>query len=499
MNPKLPALIPGGLPYFGNIFGFDRTKPHLVLSQLHKEHGQIFRLKLLGQDIVVVNESKLIREALMNQDLAGRPYLFRVHYGFHYNDDVIFGTYSEKWLALKNIAIKSVKEYGTGKKVNNIMAVELERMVAYIDDKIGEAFDPAQLTLTCVVNAITATVLGKRYEYESEQMKEYKLITRLFSESCSTVQGLELDLFPMLRFLPNETFKKLNQARDMLDKYVDKELAEVKARNKDGFKSPTCMLESFLEIVDTHVRKPEQDETDMTEDDARALFIDILVSGTLTTSIALNCFLLYMVTYPAVQIRARMEVLEVLGERDRPLPSDKEQLPYLQAIILEILRLISHVPLSLPHFALRDTKLEDYNVLENTQVLLNLWAMHHDEQHFPEPWKFRPERFLIADDDGLSKTNMKLLNPGQGIRKHLLPFGVGRRMCIGEVLAKERLLMFAASLLQNFTFGAENEEEMPSGDPRSFQLGLILEPRPFKIRAFPRDRFGNGTSSEDGF
>lgn len=67
-------------------------------------------------------------------------------------------------------------------------------------------------------------LLGKRYSHDHPLMVEYKSTTRLFSEACSSVSGMELDLFPWLRFLPNETFRKLNLARDQIDHFVDTEL-----------------------------------------------------------------------------------------------------------------------------------------------------------------------------------------------------------------------------------------------------------------------------------
>ena len=68
-------------------------------------------------------------------------------------------------------------------------------------------------------------------------MAEYKLTTRLFSESCSIVNGMELDLFPWLRFLPNQNFKKLTHARDLLDRWIDRELENAKVGKKHHWKS----------------------------------------------------------------------------------------------------------------------------------------------------------------------------------------------------------------------------------------------------------------------
>ena len=69
--------------------------------------------------------------------------------------------------------------------------------------------------------------MGKRYDYDSVEMRSYQHTTRLFSEACSPVNGRELDLFPWLRWLPNENFRKLKESRAMLDAWVDQELQRV--------------------------------------------------------------------------------------------------------------------------------------------------------------------------------------------------------------------------------------------------------------------------------
>ena len=80
-------------------------------------------------------------------------------------------------------------------------------------------------------------------------MAEYKLTTRLFSESCSIVNGMELDLFPWLRFLPNQNFKKLTHARDLLDRWIDRELENAKVGKKHHWKSASIPNEGCHQVM----------------------------------------------------------------------------------------------------------------------------------------------------------------------------------------------------------------------------------------------------------
>ena len=85
--------------------------------------------------------------------------------------------------------------------------------------------------------------MGKRYDHDSAEMRSYRHTTRLFSEACSPVSGMELDLFPWLRFAPNESFRKLKEARMLLDAWMDKELQQVEAGGFHTFaKLRTCRV-----------------------------------------------------------------------------------------------------------------------------------------------------------------------------------------------------------------------------------------------------------------
>ena len=99
---SLPPRVPG-VPLLGNVTGVDTKRPHITFTEWSKKYGPVFRISILGQETVVLNDKQSIREALIEKDveLAGRPYIFRIHYGFHYAEDIIFGDWSHRWQKLK--------------------------------------------------------------------------------------------------------------------------------------------------------------------------------------------------------------------------------------------------------------------------------------------------------------------------------------------------------------------------------------------------------------
>lgn len=157
---QLPPLVPG-CPLLGNIFGIDPSQPHITLTKWGRKYGEIFRIRVLNEDIIVVNDVDLIKEALVTKstDFAGRPNIFRIDYGFHYAKDVIFGDYSQKWIYMKKIAAQSLRMYGSGvEHVEEVVRDEMVALTAALEARQGEAFDPRVTLMTAVVNALTASV-----------------------------------------------------------------------------------------------------------------------------------------------------------------------------------------------------------------------------------------------------------------------------------------------------------------------------------------------------
>ena len=135
---------------------------------------------------------------------------------------------------------------------------------------------------------------------------------------------------------------------------------------------------------------------------------------------------------------------------------------YTEAVILETLRLSSIAPVSVPHAATEDVKFHGYDIPKGTIVFANLYANHRD----PEIWgedveEFRPERFLSPDETTVVR------------HEALIPFSIGRRVCLGETLARDTLFLFAANLAQNFEVTVKIGQQEP---PLEIKRTLTLAP-----------------------
>ncbi|KAI7740740.1 hypothetical protein M8C21_033921 [Ambrosia artemisiifolia] len=172
---------------------------------------------------------------------------------------------------------------------------------------------------------------------------------------------------------------------------------------------------------------------------------------------------------------ARAEVIKLMENKKSMIQeADIPQLPYLQAVIKETLRLHPPVPFLIPHQAIHDVQIQGFMVPKNAQILCNVWAMGRDPKVWLHPEKFMPERFL----------EVKIDYRGQDFE--LIPFGSGRRICPGLNMAHRMLHIMIGSLIQKFDWKLEGnmkaqDIDMDEKFALTLQMNVPLKATPFKI------------------
>jgi cytochrome P450 len=192
------------------------------------------------------------------------------------------------------------------------------------------------------------------------------------------------------------------------------------------------------------------------------------VAGAETTASTLQCFMLAMLQHPEVQGRAQAEIDAVIGTDRLPNFDDRPNLPYVEAVLLETLRLYAVGPLAIPHATTVDDTYEDVFIPKGSMVVANIWAMHHNEADYPEPNAFKPERFFV---DGK-------LNEDKPTDS--LAYGFGRRVCPGRYAADNSVWAAIVSILYalKITKALGEQGEELEFEP-TFRVGVTTSPDPF--------------------
>eukprot|EP01018_Ginkgo_biloba_P027590 Gb_38916 [translate_table: standard] len=150
-----------------------------------------------------------------------------------------------------------------------------------------------------------------------------------------------------------------------------------------------------------------------------------------------------VVNHPDVQKKVRMEVDRVLGKGVQVKEEDIENLPYLQAVVKETLRLHTPIPLLVPHMNLEEAILGGYKIPKETKVVVNAWWLANNPEWWERAQDFRPERFMEEERSTEAVVGGK-------VDYRYLPFGMGRRSCPGIILALPLLGLVIARLVQKF-------------------------------------------------
>ncbi|KAJ3779525.1 cytochrome P450 [Lentinula aff. detonsa] len=131
--------------------------------------------------------------------------------------------------------------------------------------------------------------------------------------------------------------------------------------------------------------------------------MDIEFSSNFQTSTALAYFIFAMTLYPRVQQKAHEELDQVIGRTQNPMFSGMKnlRLPYIRAVVKEILRWNPPLPVIVPRIALEDDWYENYFIPKGAAIPENLWGMNYDKDVYgPDVEEFRPERFLQESEKG---------------------------------------------------------------------------------------------------
>lgn len=318
-----------------------------------------------------------------------------------------------------------------------------------------------------------AIVLQIAYGYRAEDENDplVKLVDEAmeqFSE-VTAPNAFAVDIFPFLRFVPQwfpggSWKKKASHYHNTLQSMLETPFNWVKKQMVEGT-SISCFVSDLLDSVEAS-REEEQV--------VKWAAAGIYSGGAETTAAVFETFILAMVLQPEAQSKAQSELDAVLGHCTAPRLSDRPRLPFMEALISEVLRTYTVGPVGLPHVASEVDVHDGYFVPKGTIIFTNNWLFYRDNNTYADPETFRPERFIETAAHAKEKDPNDIL------------FGFGRRACPGVHLADMTMWLLFTSILVFFEISPAIEDGVPVFPSGKFLDGMISHPEPFKCTIRPR-------------
>lgn len=287
--------------------------------------------------------------------------------------------------------------------------------------------------------------------------------------SAATVPGKwAVDMFPFLEhlpdWLPGTEFKKT--ARRW--KQTMMEVGELPYKfAKDRIK------EGRASFVSRSIEQAQLEQTFTAENEhAIKWSAASMYSGGADTSVSTTAaFFLAMTVFPDAQRTAQEEIDRVIGMDRLPTAADRENLPYVNAVVEEAQRWHPIAPMGLAHAVDSEDTVNDFRILKGALLVPVVWWFTRDPEVYHNPEQFKPERFFAPYNEPLATD---------------VTFGFGRRICPGKFLAEASLFLTFAQSLAVFNIQKVSSSDGVVEPVHTFQNGIISHPGPFEVKVVPR-------------
>ncbi|KAJ7454160.1 cytochrome P450, partial [Mycena latifolia] len=464
---------PTKLPLVGNLFDVPATFQWEKYMEWSKEYdSDIIHLDLLGQSVIVLSSLEaatalLEKRSAIYSDRPDVPMVTDLEL-MGWDSNVVLMKYGGTWrrnrrLLNETFNVKAARQY----RPLELRASRtlLQRLLDHPDAFLDHFYQMAGEVIMAVTYGIHVLPSNDPYITVAR--------TTIETAAVATVPGRFLvNSFPSLKYVPSwfpgAGFKRQTKEwRKAVRAMHDLPFAETKRQMESGIAPRSFTVEHLEGLGNEDVYYQEQN--------VKATAGTMFAAGADTTVSSLGTFVLAMLLNPDAQKRAQVEIDSITGGKYLPDFEDEASLPYVSALVKEVLRWRNVTPLAVPHLLTTDDEYRGYRLPAGSMILGNTWAILHDEAMYPDPYAFKPERFLI---DG---------KPNPAVRDPDAAFGFGRRVCPGRYLATSSVWITVVSMLAAFDINKAVDDMGNAIEPTGEYISaLISVPLPFKCLITPR-------------
>ena len=447
--------MPTPKPLIGNNFDYGPTNQHLAQIKRHELYGDICGSLFFHIPTIWIADPEILKTITIT-DFSNFPNhydLVKLNAPF---DKFIISLKDQDWKRVRNILLPAFS------------SSKLKLLMPYLNkagDDLIQRLDQAEqqrhpidiwsISGVFTMKVILATTFGLEMDSEEQEKKMTESASMFFRDVTGVIQFIFIYLMPLFSLLGPLLGNKISQSVGYLLNTIKSIIQERRRNIQAGIPCRRDILQQMIEAGD-------DDKLD--DDEILAQAITFLVAGYDTTAntLGFTCYLL--ATHPDIQQKLRDEIDSKCTDSDTIDYDILFDLPYLDMIMSETLRLYP------PAFLLnRDVKkkttIKGVHITKDLMVGIPIYAIHHNPKFWPNPEQFDPERF----------------SPQQKA-KHIpcsyLPFGNGPRNCIGMRLALLEAKLALVKIIQQFEINVVPQTDIPlklkSGNTISPLHGVIV-------------------------
>lgn len=462
--PPGPPLI----PIIGNLLSTASKDPLENFASLRKKYGDIFGLYIGGELTVFLNSYEAIYDAFLKK---GSLFSRRPMTPFTVMIDVYTGVIvanDKLWKEQRSFTQRALQQLCFKNKSEHIEQIILKEARKLLDklEEIKLPLNPKQYLSTSTANVISSVIWSKSFDLDDPDFSGF--LREMAESSLSLVRKMVLvNCFPFLLKLPFDILDLKTVFRGPLKwhKSLEKHLQN---RERSSEKS-----NDFIDLYLAAITENDTNNLGQTYTIPQLMYttFDLLIAGSDTTATAISWLLLYILHNPEVETRLQSEIDAVIGPNRTPSLTDRPKMPFMEATIMEGLRIAPPAALAVPHSVQNDVTYKGYLIRKDISVVANLFSVFRDPKLWEEPDKFHPERFLTKDQKSVETP------------KFFFPFSLGPRSCLGETLSRMELFLYMTSLLQKFRLVPADADNLPE---IKGVLGVVYYPQPYMIRFVKR-------------
>ncbi|RDX49713.1 cytochrome P450 [Lentinus brumalis] len=452
------------IPILGNALQIPRTKVWEKLHEWGQIHGGIYSMRLFWTPLLALNTLEAGRELLDKKSAlySNRPLpkiieMAGFDKGVVLEHDPHRQRHARKlmYMALQPRQLPLYRE-----EMIHHIDVMLHNLLQAPDNFVQHIHHMTASITMKISHGYSVTTHDDPYVRKAVEVADNFAVASLSSNHF--VDGLPF-LAKLPSFLPGMGFKmKARRWRQQYFSLAEEGHQRVKDDIAKGTAKPSL---TYKALVDA---EPGDHPDDIIMFSATQLFI-----GADTVVSMLLSFILFMVSHPEVQKSAQEEILRVIGSDRLPTFEGRDALPYVESILIEVLRLRPPISAVTREAGQHDVH-KGFHVEKGTVLIVNFWGMLREEKHYPDPDTFKPERWLGCDRR-------------QKSHPYNVAFGFGRRACPGQYLAEELVFTSIAQILARFVISPAQDDNgdpvIPSDDSTN---GGITFPVPFRCSIQPR-------------